>query len=67
MSTPKAKGAAAASTPGSGWTGAQEKALKTAVAKTSEQTPNRWAKVAEAVGGGKTKDACKKHFKEIGK
>mmetsp|Transcript_26764 Transcript_26764/g.85993 ORF Transcript_26764/g.85993 Transcript_26764/m.85993 type:complete len:709 (+) Transcript_26764:108-2234(+) len=58
---------AGAGTPGAaGWTAAQEAALKKAAAATDASTPNRWAKVAEKVGGGKSKDACKKHFKELG-
>ena len=42
----------------------EEKALKSAVTKLGPETPNRWDKVAKEVGS-KSKDACKKHAKEI--
>jgi len=47
-----------------GWTPKEEKALKAAVTKLGPETPNRWDKVAKEVGS-KSKDACKKHAKEI--
>ena len=47
-----------------GWTPKEEKALKSAVTKLGPETPNRWDKVAKEVGS-KSKDACKKHAKEI--
>ena len=50
-----------------GWTAAEEKALRAAAAALSESTPSRWQKIADKVGGNKTKDACKKHFKEMNK
>ena len=61
-----AKPAAAAGTP-SLWSAKEEAALKAAAAKLGQETPNRWERIAQAVGGGKTKDACKKHFKELSK
>jgi len=68
QATPAAKTPGTAATPGaSNWTAAEEAALRKAVAATSATTPNRWAEVASKVGGGKTKDACKKHFKDLSK
>ena len=63
---PAAKSPAAPAAGAAGWTAAQEKALRTAATKFSDQTPSRWEKVAATVGG-KTKDACKKHWKEMNK
>jgi len=50
-----------------GWTGQQEEALRKACVLYGPDTANRWDKVAAKVGGGKTKDACKKHSKELPK
>ena len=49
------------------WTAAEDTKLKAAVAKMGPETPDRWSRIAAAIGGGKTKDACKKHAKELGK
>ena len=62
-----AKGTPAAAGTPSLWNPKEESALKAAVSKLGPETPNRWERVAQAVGGGKTKDACKKHAKELGK
>lgn len=47
------------------WSAAEDVALRKAVAKNGPQVPNRWERVAAEVGGGKSKDACKKHSKEL--
>ena len=52
---------------GAGWTADLEAKLKSAVSKLGPEVPNRWERIAQAVGSGKTKDACKKHAKELNK
>ncbi|KOO23592.1 hypothetical protein Ctob_002754 [Chrysochromulina tobinii] len=49
------------------WSAKEEKALADSLAKLKEGTPNRWERVAQDVGGGKTPSACKKHAKEMKK
>jgi polygalacturonase len=62
--------ASPAATPAAGaqaWSAKEEKALADSLAKLKEGTPNRWERVAQDVGGGKTPSACKKHAKEMKK
>jgi len=64
--TPGTAGSSASAT-GAGWTPKEDDALRKACAQIGAEVPNRWDKVAAKVGGGKTKDACKKHFKDLSK
>ncbi|TVU11251.1 hypothetical protein EJB05_44824, partial [Eragrostis curvula] len=49
----------------SSWTPEQNKVFETALAMYDENTPDRWQKVARAVGGGKTVDDVKRHCVEL--
>ena len=50
------------------WSAKEEKVLSDSsdsIAKFKEGIPNRWERVAQEVGGGKTPSACKKHAMEM--
>ena len=51
----------------SSWTTRQNKVFEEALATYDKDTPDRWQKVAQAVGGGKTVDDVKKQYKELTK
>ena len=51
----------------SSWTTRQNKVFEEALATYDKDTPDRWQKVAQAVGGGKTVDDVKKQYKELAK
>ena len=46
---------------GSRWSADEEKKFSAALLMYAPDTYNRWALIASAVGGNKTKEACKKH------
>uniref|UniRef100_A0A8R7QTF8 DnaJ homolog subfamily C member 2 n=4 Tax=Triticum TaxID=4564 RepID=A0A8R7QTF8_TRIUA len=49
----------------SSWTAKQNKIFETALATYDEDTPDRWQKVARAVGDGKSVDEVKRHYEEL--
>ncbi|OEL21470.1 hypothetical protein BAE44_0017510 [Dichanthelium oligosanthes] len=49
----------------SSWTDEQNKVFEMAVAKYDKDTPDRWQNVAREVGGGKSVDDVKRHYKEM--
>ncbi|KAL3814150.1 hypothetical protein ACJIZ3_015418 [Penstemon smallii] len=55
-SSPKSSGSSIS------WTREEDKLFENALAQFTEDTPDRWQKVAEAVGGGKTAEDVKKHY-----
>ncbi|KAK4340340.1 hypothetical protein RND71_041802 [Anisodus tanguticus] len=56
MSCSQAQGSA------SSWTAKQNKAFEKALAVYDKDTPERWSKVAKAVGGNKTVEDVKRHY-----
>jgi polygalacturonase len=51
----------------SSWTDKLNKAFEVALAMYDKDTPDRWQNVARAVGGGKTADDVKMHYKFLTK
>ncbi|RLN12976.1 hypothetical protein C2845_PM09G09380 [Panicum miliaceum] len=51
----------------SSWTTRQNKVFEEALAMYDKDTPDRWQKVARAVGGGKTVDDVKMQYKKLTK
>ncbi|KAI8548839.1 hypothetical protein RHMOL_Rhmol07G0305300 [Rhododendron molle] len=49
----------------SSWTGKQNKVFENALAIYEPDTPERWEKIARAVGGGKTVEEVKRHYEML--
>ncbi|XP_058223449.1 protein RADIALIS-like 3 [Rhododendron vialii] len=49
----------------SSWTGKQNKAFENALAIYEQNMPDRWEKIARAVGGGKTVEEVKRHYEML--
>lgn len=47
------------------WTSKENKDFENALAIFDEKTPDRWEKIASAVGGGKTVDEIKIHYEKL--
>ncbi|KAJ0971684.1 hypothetical protein J5N97_019643 [Dioscorea zingiberensis] len=47
------------------WTQEQNKIFESALARFDEGTPDRWQKVARAVGGGKTVEDVKRQYDRL--
>ncbi|XP_020573085.1 protein RADIALIS-like 3 [Phalaenopsis equestris] len=47
------------------WTPKQNKLFERALAVYGEETPERWKKVAKAVGGGKSAEEVKLHYENL--
>ncbi|GFY95869.1 RAD-like 5 [Actinidia rufa] len=50
---------------GSMWTTKQNKLFENALAIYDRETPERWANIARAVGGGKTVEEVKRHYEAL--
>lgn len=46
----------------SNWTAKQNKLFENALAIYEQDSPDRWEKIARAVGGGKTVEEVKRHY-----
>lgn len=49
----------------SSWTKEQNKLFEDALDRYDEGTPNRWQKIARAVGGGKTAEEVERHYEML--
>ncbi|KAI9113114.1 hypothetical protein K1719_015639 [Acacia pycnantha] len=47
------------------WTRKQNKRFENALAMYEEESPDRWKKLARAVGGGKTEEEVKRHYEKL--
>ena len=47
------------------WTPKQNKLFENALAIYDRETPERWANIARAVGGGKTVEEVKRHYEAL--
>lgn len=47
------------------WTAKQNKKFENALAIYDKDTPDRWQKLAKAVGGGKTEDEVRIHYQKL--
>ncbi|KAL8166062.1 hypothetical protein V2J09_007561 [Rumex salicifolius] len=47
------------------WTAKQNKVFENALAIYDKETPDRWQKVARAVGGGKTADEMRRRYEKL--
>lgn len=47
------------------WTRKQNKRFENALALYEEESPDRWKKLARAVGGGKTEEEVKRHYEKL--
>ncbi|XP_057975702.1 protein RADIALIS-like 3 [Malania oleifera] len=50
---------------GGNWTAKQNKLFENALATYDENSADRWAKVARAVGGNKTVEEVKRHYERL--